>query len=356
LTEGQQSRFLSSAHGFRRYSHAAAPDRLRRGVQKPSFRSGKRIAFSPAVRALIADDDATTTTIVAHALSGWGLDVEVAHDGAAAWQRLNAVDPPAIAVIDWTMPRIDGPELCRRARGTSRLSTMYILLLTARNCRADLIAGLDAGADDYMTKPVDLDELRARVHVGLRVASLQQSLARRVADLRRAHDQLQEMASTDALTQLYSRRWWFDMAGTEFARSRRYGGDLGVLLVDLDHFKRVNDRFGHEAGDRVLRAFADLLRGECRQSDIIGRVGGEEFALALPETSLAQAQTVATRLTDGCRRLALPEGDDFIQWSCSIGITDGRADDPDIGAMLRRADAALYEAKRAGRDRWANAA
>jgi two-component system cell cycle response regulator len=280
----------------------------------------------------------------------------VAYDGAVAWQHLNAIDPPAIAVIDWTMPKIDGPELCRRVRATSRLATMYILLLTARDRRADLIAGLDAGADDYMTKPVDLDELRARIHVGLRVASLQQNLSQRVADLRRAHDRLTEMASTDALTQLYSRRWWFDMASTEFARCRRYGGDLSVLLVDLDHFKGVNDRFGHEAGDNVLRAFADLLRRECRQSDIIGRHGGEEFALALTETSLADAQTVASRLTEGCRALALPAGDESIRWSCSIGIADIREEDADIDAVLRRADTALYGAKRAGRDRWAHAA
>jgi diguanylate cyclase (GGDEF)-like protein len=325
-------------------------------VQNCPTLAGKWIALDPAVRALIADDDRTTTAIVAKALRGWGLDVDVAYDGATAWQQLNAIEPPAIAVIDWTMPELDGPELCRRIRATSRLSATYVLLLTARDRRADLIEGLDAGADDYMTKPVNLDELRARIHVARRVASLQQDLSRRVADLGRAHDRLQEMASTDALTHVYSRRWWFDMAGTEFARSRRYGGGLSVLLVDLDHFKRVNDRFGHDTGDAVLRAFADLLRRECRQSDIIGRIGGEEFALALPETSLADAQTVASRLTEGCRALTLPAGDESIHWSCSIGIADVRDEDGDIDAVLRRADTALYDAKRAGRDRWAHAA
>jgi diguanylate cyclase (GGDEF)-like protein len=333
-----------------------ARDQLRDGVQNCDVAAANRLLTPLPVRALIADDDRTTTGIVAKALRGWGLDVDVAYDGAAAWQLLNAIDPPAIAVIDWTMPELDGPELCRRVRATSRLSAMYVLLLTARDRRVDLIEGLDAGADDYMTKPVDLDELRARMHVGMRVASLQQRLSRRVTELRRAHDRLKEMASTDALTHLYSRRWWFDMASTEFARSRRNGADLSVLLVDLDHFKRVNDRFGHEAGDNVLKAFADLLRRECRQTDIIGRHGGEEFALALPETSLAAAQTVASRLTDGCRALALPAGDEFIRWSCSIGIADVREDDADIDAVLRRADAALYDAKRAGRDRWAHAA
>src|SRR4051794_34187096 len=150
------------------------------------------------MRALIADDDRTATVIVSKALTGWGLGVEIAHDGASAWQRLNAIDPPGIAVVDWTMPELDGLQLCRRVRSTPRLSAMYILLLTARDRRRDLIAGLDAGADDYMTKPVDLDELRARIHVGMRVASLQQGVSQRVAELRRAHDRLQELASTDA--------------------------------------------------------------------------------------------------------------------------------------------------------------
>ena len=118
----------------------------------------------------------------------------------------------------------------------------------------------------------------------------------------------------------------------------------------------MNDRFGHEAGDAVLKAFGQLLRRECRQSDIIGRLGGEEFALALPETALTDAQTVASRITNGCRALALPAGDEAIRWSCSIGIAEVRDDDADLDAVLRRADAALYQAKRGGRDRWANAA
>src|SRR5262245_56298772 len=269
---------------------------------------------------------------------------------------MNAIDPPAIAVLDWTMPQIDGLDLCRRVRETWRLASMYILLLTANDRRGDLLAGLEAGADDYMTKPVDLEELRVRIQVGRRVASLTQDLSRRIAELRRAHDRLKEMASTDALTHLYSRRWWFDMAGNEFARSRRHGNQLSVLIVDLDHFKSVNDRFGHQTGDSVLKTFAELLRRECRQTDIVGRVGGEEFALALPETSIGQAQTVAARLTDGCRALSLPVDEEEIHWSCSIGLTDARDDDMDLDAVLRRADAALYEAKRAGGDRWTNAA
>jgi diguanylate cyclase (GGDEF)-like protein len=318
--------------------------------------SGQPIASPPPVRVLIADDDRTTIAIVRSALIGWGFEVELAYDGASAWDRLNAIEPPAIAILDWTMPEIDGLELCRRIRTSSRLRPMYVLLLTARDRRAELIAGLDAGADDYMTKPIDIDELRARTQVGARVASLQQRLARQVTELRRAHVAMKEMASTDALTRVYSRRWWFELAATEFARARRYGRDLSLLVIDLDHFKRINDTFGHPAGDATLQTFAELLRKTCRESDVVGRIGGEEFAVLLPEGTRAAAQLLAARVTEGCRTLVVQADDQPIRFSCSIGVTSRRAEDDDVAAALRRADAALYSAKRSGRDRWADAA
>src|SRR2546423_6417610 len=185
------------------------------------------------MRALIADDERTTTAVVSDALRGWGLDAVIAHDGPAAWQHLTSVQPPALAVIDWVMPGLDGIELCRRVRSTPRLSGTYMILLTGRNSRSDLVAGLDAGADDYMVKPIDFEELRARVHVGVRVAALQDSLGARVAELRTAHDHLAKMASTDALTGVYSRRWWFDLAATEFSRCRRYDRTFRLLAPDL---------------------------------------------------------------------------------------------------------------------------
>ena len=317
---------------------------------------GIQVAYPDRMRALVADDDRTTAAIVSRALTTWGMDVDLAYDGAAAWNILNSLRPPSMAVVDWTMPELDGLELCRRVRSSPRLNGLYVLLLTARDQRTDLITGLDAGADDYMTKPVDIEELRARIHVGRRVASLQAQLAERVTELRRAHDHLTELVSTDALTLVYSRRWWFDLAATEFSRARRHGRDMSVLQLDLDLFKRINDQFGHEIGDKALRTFSDLLRRECRSSDIIGRLGGEEFAIALPETPVDRAQTLATRLTEGCRSLVVrtPAGD--VSWSCSIGVTGLRPNDETVDAVLRRADAALYEAKRAGRNRWTNAA
>ncbi len=304
------------------------------------------------MRAVIADDDPVTTAILSRALQRWGIDVTSATDGLSAWQLLTAGPAPELAIVDWMMPGIDGIELCRRIRHEPGLSAMYVLLLTGRSGRGDLIAGLDAGADDYMVKPIDTEELRARIQVGVRVATLQGRLAEQVSDLRATRDYLERLVSTDVLTNVNSRRWWFELAEAELSRSRRYGSHFSLMVIDLDFFKRVNDTFGHDAGDALLRRFADMLRAECRQSDIIGRVGGEEFALLAPETSLAAAENVAGRIAAACRELSLtlPAGE--VRCSCSIGISEIAADDQAIDSVLRRADAALYEAKRSGRDCW----
>ena len=216
----------------------------------------------------------------------------------------------------------------------------------------DLVAGLDAGADDYMVKPIDMEELRARLQVGIRVANLQGRLAERVVELQGARDHLARLVSTDALTNLYSRRWWFELAATEFSRGRRYDRAFSVMVIDLDFFKQVNDNFGHDAGDKLLRAFADMLQVECRQSDILGRLGSEEFAILVPETTVGAAQKLASRISEACRnvKVTVPTGD--VTCSCSIGISQIQVGDDDIDDVLRRADAALYDAKRSGRDCW----
>ncbi len=203
-----------------------------------------------------------------------------------------------------------------------------------------------------MVKPIDREELRARVQVGVRVANLQRRLGERVIELQATRDHLARLVSTDSLTELNSRRCWFELATNEFERTRRYGRALGLLVLDLDFFKRVNDNFGHDAGDRLLRAFADMLKAECRQPDIVGRLGGEEFAVLVPETAREAAQHLATRLRESCSRIILRSPTADITCSCSIGISERRADDEGLDSMLRRADAALYQAKRSGRNCW----
>jgi len=304
------------------------------------------------MRALVADDDRVTTTILSAALANWGIETVVAHDGAEAWELLQEPGAPELVIVDWMMPGIDGLELCQRIRANASLAGSYVMLLTGRSSRVDLVAGLDAGADDYMVKPIDAEELRARVQVGVRVATLQRRLAEQVAELASARDHLARLASTDALTELYSRRGWFELAATEFSRSRRYGRPVGLLLIDLDYFKRVNDTFGHDAGDRLLQTFAAMLRVECRQSDVVGRIGGEEFAILLPETSIQAAQRIAERVCIASRALTVATAAGEITCTASIGVGAIAADDFTIDDVMRRADAALYEAKRGGRDQW----
>ena len=308
------------------------------------------------MRALIADDDRGTTAILKKTLQRFDLEIDVAHDGNAAWDRLRAVADPALAIVDWEMPGLNGPELCRRIRSDKGLSHMYVILVTGRDSRPDVIAGLDAGADDYIVKPFDLEELSARVHVGLRVLTLQEHLAQRIDELQAARDELARVASTDALTGLCSRRRWFELAAIEFSRYRRYGRPLALLIVDLDYFKRVNDTFGHESGDRVLTQFADLLRQRSRRSDIIGRLGGEEFAVLLPETTQRSAEDVARRLVEGCHGVAIPAFENRLTCSCSVGVAQATPADGSIEELLRRADEALYLAKRDGRDSWKSSA
>jgi diguanylate cyclase (GGDEF)-like protein len=308
------------------------------------------------MRTLVADDDRIITAILSTTLTRLGMDVTVAHDGDVAWQTLNGLEPPAIAILDWTMPNLDGPELCRRIRSTPRLAGTYVIIVTGRDSREDLVAGLQAGANDYMVKPLNIAELQARVGVAMRVATLQQNLAQTVTELRSTRDHLARLASTDVLTGVYSRRWWFDLAAKEFSRARRYKRMFSLLMADLDFFKQINDTYGHEAGDRVLKQFGGLLRKTCRQPDVIGRLGGEEFALLLPETSAEAAQHTASRITEACRSLALDSIAGETRCSCSIGITELRPDDERLDTVLTRADQALYAAKRAGRDRWQFAA
>jgi diguanylate cyclase (GGDEF)-like protein len=302
------------------------------------------------MRALIADDDRGTTAILSKALQRWHVDVSVAHDGMMAWTLLNDGHAPSLGLIDWMMPGVDGPELCRRIRSTPALNRMYVIMLTGRDSRADMVMGLDAGADDYIVKPFDAEELRARVHVGIRVATLQERLAERVSELQAARDELARLASTDALTGLFCRRQWFDMAAIELARSRRYDQPFALLMADLDHFKRVNDTYGHGVGDDVLKHFASVLQSECRGSDIVGRLGGEEFAVLLPQTPLRAAQDVARRIVETSRAVIVPCSSGDVRFTCSVGVTEGSGADLSIETVLERADMALYQAKHNGRD------
>ena len=302
------------------------------------------------MRALIADDDRETTEILAKTLRLWQVETTIVHDGRSAWDVIAEQRPP-LAIVDWMVPDLPGVEICRRVRRDPDLAHLYVILLTDRTSREHLVAGLGAGADDYIVKPFDRDELRARVHVGFRVATLQERLASRVSELQSTRDELARLATTDALTGLCTHGRWFELAAAELARYQHARRPLALLMLDIDLFKTINDTFGHMAGDEVLRRFSEAVRGECRGGDVVGRVGGEEFAVLLPGTQAADAEEIGRRITERCRRVAVEQPAGVVRFSCSIGVAEATPSDHAIEDLMRRADAGLYRAKRTGRDR-----
>jgi two-component system cell cycle response regulator len=297
------------------------------------------------VRILIADDDPVNRHRLQAFLAKWDYEVVVACDGDEAWNILRQADAPKLAILDWMMPGIDGTQLCRELRKGNNESYTYILLLTAKSQKADIITGLDAGADDYLGKPFDTSELRARLRTGRRILELQEQL-------RSAYERLKFEATHDPLTGLASRAAVLEILRIELSRAGREGSTLGILLADLDHFKQVNDTYGHLAGDAVLRETAKRMRASLRPYDAVGRYGGEEFLIILPGSHAASSIKRAECLRTAVERVPVNTSEGKIPVTVSIGVTIGGGTQPDnIELLVKAADTALYQAKINGRNR-----
>ncbi len=297
------------------------------------------------MRVLIAEDDAVSRRLLESLLMKWGYEVVVAKDGMEAWQWLQGPDAPRLALLDWMMPGMDGVEVCRQARKRTAQPYTYMLLLTARDDKLDVVDGLGSGADDYLTKPFYPQELEARLRVGKRILELEDRLVA-------AGKVLQFEATHDALTELWNRAAILDALHRELSRARREGGSVGILLADLDHFKSINDTRGHLAGDAVLREVARRLTGAVRDYDAAGRYGGEEFLVVLPGCNATTTRDRAEqlRLVVGSHPVVCAEGE--ISVTLSVGaLSSGEWGRTDLDALLRAADAALYRAKHGGRNR-----
>jgi len=298
-----------------------------------------------ATQILVADDSATFRDMLCKLLAGWGYAVIPVTDGWQAWELLRRQDGPRLALLDWMMPGMEGAEVCRRVRADVRDRYVYMLLLSVRDELEDVVKGMESGADDYIVKPFRVDELRARLRAGERVLALQQELVE-------AREALREQATRDGLTGAWNRRAIFDILQNELARSSRTGEPLIVLMADLDGFKPVNDRFGHLAGDAVLRQVATRMRASVRRYDAVGRYGGDEFLIVLPGSELPGGLDQAVRIRHAIAAEAFQVGDIPIELTCSFGAACAlppairRADD-----LVREADAALYRAKHKGRNR-----
>jgi diguanylate cyclase (GGDEF)-like protein len=297
------------------------------------------------MKILVAEDNPVFQSMLKNMLSKWGYDVVLADNGQDAWRILQEKPGPNLAILDWMMPGIDGVEICRRMREAAHERYIYVLLLTAKTEQKDLVEGMEAGADDYLTKPFNTHELRVRLRAGRRILDLQEELLT-------AQDALRDQATHDGLTGLWNRTSILEILQKEAARSARENLPLVVLMADLDKFKQVNDTHGHLAGDAVLRETARRLRAHSRNYDAIGRYGGEDFLVVLPGCDMAGGTAQADRLRDsiGKEPFSTPAG--AIPVTCSFGLSWTERPEPSTAkALLRAADAALYCAKRMGRNR-----
>jgi diguanylate cyclase (GGDEF)-like protein len=294
------------------------------------------------MRILIADDDPVSRRLLQVKLGQWGHAVLVAGNGDEAWHILQQPEAPPLAILDWMMPGMDGVQVCREVRKRADGQYTYLLLLTARGQKEDVVEGIEAGADDYLTKPFDLPELQARLRAGQRIIDLQTRLVS-------ALDELREQATHDSMTRLWNHSGILDILDCEIARARREATPLWVMLADLDHFKRVNDTYGHIAGDWVLCEVACRLKSAVRPYDQIGRYGGEEFMVVLPGCHRSDAVKVAERLRSSVGDEALTVDGIRVPVTISLGLAPWEG--IGTGALIHAADIALYRAKQAGRNR-----
>jgi two-component system chemotaxis response regulator CheY len=314
-------------------------------------RSEARIRARERLDILIVDDDTFARAALRAALRSLGHDCRTASSGVEALEMI-ASQRPEVVISDFEMPGMTGAELCRRIRAEENAGYAYFILLSALHDRAHLLAGMDAGADDYQSKPIDLDELEARLVSAARVVALHRQLAEREHSLRRDSGHLFVASRTDPLTGLGNRLRMDEELRAAWARAARYGHGFSVAIVDIDHFKQLNDAFGHVAGDGALRRVADVVRREVREGDLVFRYGGEELLVLFPEQSLADARRAVERVRTavGVAQIPRTASGDVLTVSAGVAELDPTID-PTIEAWIARADAALYRAKHGGRDR-----
>jgi two-component system cell cycle response regulator len=299
------------------------------------------------MRLLIAEDDRTSRRMLTAMVSKWGYDPLVAEDGGAAWSMLQQADPPRLVLLDWNMPVLDGLEVCRRLRATASSDPPYVILLTGRAEKGDIVRGLDAGANDFVAKPYDNEELQARLRVGRRMLDLQARLAA-------ARDALAQQAMHDPLTGIFNRRAILERLTAEISRAHRQGTSMTVGMCDVDHFKAVNDTYGHQTGDDVLKGFTAFVQAQLRDYDCVGRYGGEEFLVINPGVKGPGEASLYERLCDRVSGVGMPTRRGPIAITISIGVAAATGEST-VDTLLADADAALYQAKADGRNRVAHA-
>ncbi len=296
------------------------------------------------MRILIAEDDTLSRMLLERTLQRAGYQVTAVEDGTRALEELTKEDPPRLALLDWVMPGHDGVEICRELRQKRGQAYTYLILLSSKETKQDIVQGLESGADDYLTKPFDADELKARLRAGLRILELEDRLVE-------ARESMRFQATHDLLTSLWNRGVIVELMGREISRSRRESCCTVIMMCDLDHFKSVNDQYGHAAGDDVLREVSRRLQNCVRSYDMVGRYGGEEFLVVLNKCDPHSAVARAENLRNTVFARPIVSGKNVLSISISVGLAlsvDFPRRSPD--EILAEADKALYAAKAAGRN------
>jgi len=296
------------------------------------------------MKILIVEDELIFRRMVKKYLLEAGHDIVEAEDGQSAWELFQH-EPFQLVITDWMMPRLSGPELVQKIRTGGEKNYTYIIMLTAMDDKDNVVVGLESGADEYLTKPFNSKELVARVASGMRILKLEEQLMQ-------AHQQMEILAMRDGLTGLLNRRAIEEYAEAEFNLTLRKERVLSVIMLDIDHFKNINDRFGHNCGDHTLQQVAKILKEDLRIYDRIGRWGGEEFILILPDTQLMDAAKVAERIRARTAEMemSLENGEEF-SVQISLGIASTASQFSSLTKLIDAADQALYQAKQTGRNR-----
>lgn len=294
------------------------------------------LVSSRKCQVLVVDDDRVMRRLIVRWLERAGYGVEQADDGREAIAAIEARCPDLV-VTDWDMPHLDGLAMCRRIRQLNLPHYVYVLFLSGKSAPEERVAGLEVGADDFLTKPVSQAELLARMRAGSRIVELERRLLR--------------LADLDPLTGLSTRRAFFRVVAEEWRRAKRYRHPLSCVMIDIDYFKRVNDLHGHAVGDAVLKAVAELLQSECRSTDLLCRYGGEEFCVMLPETRDEDAAAWSERIRQRLSATGFAAGSGSLPIACSFGVAQHHDDIGTCEELIDQADQALLCAKRSGRDR-----
>ena len=292
----------------------------------------------------MAEDSSIYRKMIESHVKGWGFDYMCARDGEEAWEMLAKPDAPRLALVDWVLPGMDGLELCRKLRRRPKNDPyIYLILLTAKSQRGAMLEAMDAGVDDFLAKPFDPPELRARLVAGQRIVDLQKNLVS-------ANHALRFAACHDFLTGVWNRGEIEAFLHRELCRARRTKIPVGIILADVDHFKKINDEFGHETGDGVLKEIAKRFTSSLREYDGVGRFGGEEFLLVMPGCDLSVTVRRANQVREQIANKPITTAHGTVSVTVSMGVTVAMAT-IDVEPLLYQADQSLYRAKHNGRNR-----